>query len=277
MNIKIASWNVERKLSNINSKKRGNSNQIINMIKSINADIFFLPEAYLEKSLEPPVETVSKLKALGYALYHTPYDDNLGLRQRTDSQDLSLAILSKIPIEHFKTIRLGNYRNAINVTIKNNSEHLNIFGIHLDDLNESTRLAQVRDLINEINTSNIPTIVLGDFNAMHGHDFWPSKLLRTKFVKLISTFIWPDVFKRVIGMATGDTIKLLETKTNIIDVDSKHRPTTTPKLTGYEWLPSIKLIQIDHIFVSPTIKTSNFKVYADGGADHRAISVDIVI
>lgn len=277
MSIKIASWNIERRLSSIISNKRGSLNQAVEMVKSINADLLFLPEAFLESSQGLPKKTVDNLEAIGYKIYHTPYDDNLDLRQRTDSHDLSMAILSKIPLEQFKVIRLGNYRNAIHATIKHESKNIEIFGVHLDDLSESTRINQLNDLIPTINKSNSPTIILGDFNAMHGNDLWPARFLRTGFIKFLSNFIWSDVFKRAIEMATGDAIQLIETKTNLTDIDTKHQPTTTPKLTGYEWLPSIRLIQIDHIFTSPNIKASNFKIYPDGGADHRAISAEIDI
>jgi endonuclease/exonuclease/phosphatase family metal-dependent hydrolase len=63
--------------------------------------------------------------------------------------------------------------------------------------------------------------------------------------------------------------------TQLVDADTKKRPTTTPKMRGLEWMPSIRMAQIDHIFVSSDAEVSNFSVAQDGGSDHRAISVDV--
>lgn len=76
-------------------------------------------------------------------------------------------------------------------------------------------------------------------------------------------------------MATGNALSLLEHSTNLIDVDINHKPTTTPKLIGYDFLLRFRLIQINHIHISPGIKTANFKVYLDDASDRRTISANI--
>jgi endonuclease/exonuclease/phosphatase family metal-dependent hydrolase len=121
--------------------------------------------------------------------------------------------------------------------------------------------------------------MLGDFNAMH-HDR-RSKFLRSGMIKNTLALI-PHKKARgravmLIEMASGNSLKFLESKTNLQEVDSHHRSTTTPKLKEMEWMPSIRMAQIDHIFVSPQIRSANFQVAKDGGSDHRAISVDINI
>lgn len=277
MNIKIASWNLESRLGNTTTRTRGTPQQIIEKIKSVNADILFLPDAYKKISADELKVITKELNSLDYKIYSVPYDDNINLRQKSDSAGTSLVLLSKIPIKVINTIRLGNYRNALYAVIKIDDKVLNIFGIHLDDIHESMRVTQINDLTRIINSTGTPSIVVGDFNAMHGEDFWPAKFLRSKFAKMLSKIILPDVFIRVTEMASGEALKLLEAKTNLTDVDSRHSPTTTPKMREHEWLPSIKLIQIDHIYTSPDIKTSDFQVHSDGGSDHRAISVVIEI
>ena len=51
MDIKIASWNIEGRLSNVELSKRGSANQIITNIKKINADVLVLLESHSETSL----------------------------------------------------------------------------------------------------------------------------------------------------------------------------------------------------------------------------------
>lgn len=277
MNIKIASWNLESRLGNTTTKNRGTPQQIIENIKSVNADILFLPDAYKKISADELKVRTKELNSLGYKTYSVPYDDNINLRQKLDSAGTSLVLLSKLPITVINTIRLGNYRNALHAVIEIDDKVLNIFGIHLDDIHESMRVTQINDLTRIIDSTGTPAIVMGDFNAMHGEDFWPAQFLRSKFAKMLSKIILPDVFIRVTEMASGEALKLLEVNTDLTDVDSRHSPTTTPKMREHEWLPSIKLIQIDHIYTSPDIKTSDFQVHSDGGSDHRAISADIEI
>jgi endonuclease/exonuclease/phosphatase family metal-dependent hydrolase len=184
-------------------------------------------------------------------------------------------LLSKLPVEKFDIIRLGDFRNAFSAQIQHKDQSFRIFGIHLDDRQESTRLEQINDLEKIINQSKLPTIVVGDFNAMHGDDIWPASFLRSQPVKILAKHILPVISLRAIEMATGSTLKLLQTATGLTDADPQHHPTTTPKMRGQEWLPSVRLIQIDHIFVSKNIKVNNFKIMPDGGADHRAIVAEL--
>ena len=275
-NIKIASWNVEGRLSNLAVKRRGNATQILSNIETIQADIMVLVEAHTEESIDD-LAAKQKLIDLGYKVYSVNYDDDLASRGDCYTKRLSMMLLSKYPIDNFKTIKLGNLRNCIIATVKINDKIVRFIGVHLDDRLEEIRLRQIDDLTKEINKYHIPTIVMGDFNAMHGEDLWPAKFLKTKLSKLLSNIIIPSFYKRVIGMAQGKSLYNLEKLTGLIDIDSNHRPTTTPKIRDFEYLPSIRLIQIDHIYASKDIKTSNHNISADGGSDHRAISASILI
>ena len=275
-NIKIASWNVEGRLSNLAVKRRGNATQILSNIETIQADIMVLVEAHTEESIDD-LAAKQKLIDLGYKVYSVNYDDDLASRGDCYTKRLSMMLLSKYPIDNFKTIKLGNLRNCIIATVKINDKIVRFIGVHLDDRLEEIRLRQIDDLTKEINKYHIPTIVMGDFNAMHGEDLWPAKFLKTKLSKLLANIIIPSFYKRVIGMAQGKTLNNLEKLTGLIDIDSNHRPTTTPKIRDFEYLPSIRLIQIDHIYASKDIKTSNHNISADGGSDHRAISASILI
>lgn len=275
-NIKIASWNVEGRLSNLAPSGRGNAVQIMSNIEALRADIMVLVEAHTEESLDS-LTSRQGLTDLGYQIHNIAYNDDLKLRADTYADQLSMMLLSKYPIRNFETLKLGNLRNCMIATIEINNQLIRVIGLHLDDRLEETRLRQISDLIKEISKSKLPTIVMGDFNAMHGEDLWPAKMLRSKFSRFFSHIFFPSLSGRAIGMAEGKTLKQLEENTGLIDIDKSHRPTTTPKIRNFEYLPSIRLIQIDHIYASKNIKISDFSISADGGADHRAVSVKISI
>jgi endonuclease/exonuclease/phosphatase family metal-dependent hydrolase len=278
MSLKIASWNNEGRLSDDVSKKRGNPDSIINAIKTIDADILLLLEAHSESSIDD-LGPHQQLIDAGYHIYNVPYEDDMKQRVDAYTSELSLMLLTKLPVEEFEIIRLGKLRNALTAVIKDpkTSKTIQFIGVHLDDRSELTRLRQVADLSEIINQSKAPTIVAGDFNAMHGRDVWPSKLLRSDIIKLMARFVIPSLSIRATEMARGEALALLEKSTGLIDIDEKHQATETPKNRHHEWLPSIRLIQIDHIFASSNVKTSKFKVMPDFGADHRAITATIEI
>ena len=277
MILKIASWNVEVRLSNTDTKRRNNLSLIIKTIKDIDADILVLPEAHSESSLDY-LKPRQQLLDMGYKIYNVPYRDDAPSRADSIAQQTSMMLLSKLPVKQFDIVRLGDFRNALVATLEIESDQLfKVIGLHLDDRSEATRLKQVADLINIVNQSKLPTIVMGDFNAMHGEDLWPSKFLRSRLAKLLAHVVLPSISLKATEMARGEALRLLETNTGLIDADAQHRPTTTPKMIGLEWLPSIRLIQIDHIFVSKGIKVNKFSVASDGGSDHRAIITSLSI
>jgi len=76
-------------------------------------------------------------------------------------------------------------------------------------------------------------------------------------------------------MMSGRALQLLEQKTNLRDLDPKHRATATLKLHGLMWLPSWRIMQLDHIYASPDITAGFVEVWPDGGSDHRAVSITI--
>lgn len=271
MAIRLASWNIEGRLSDTGFSKRAKPKQIVAAIKKIDADLLVLLEAHSETSLNN-LKPARQLTDMGYRLYNVPYEDDTALRKDIYTKRISLMLLSKLSVDKFEIIRLADKRNAFVAIIhKDKTDPFRLIGLHLDDRSESTRLNQVADLSKTINQSDLPTVVVGDFNAMHGDDLWPAKLLRSKPVRLLSKIILTSIFPKVIEMAQGKTLQLLQLSTNLRNADTRHRPTTTPKMRGREWLPSIRLIQIDHMFISPEIKVANFQIAPDYGADHRAI------
>jgi endonuclease/exonuclease/phosphatase family metal-dependent hydrolase len=154
------------------------------------------------------------------------------------------------------------------------------FGIHLDDRSEASRLHQIQDLVPLINASSLPLVALGDFNAMHSTSI-AARFLRNQTVlsaiNLLPHTRIQNILGRLSEMAVGDAMQVIEDSTSLVDVDPRRQPTTTPKMRDQEWMPSIRMAQIDHILISPEIGTSDYRVAHDGGSDHRAISVTIHI
>jgi len=268
----IASWNIESRLSDNPIKSRTKPDDVINEIKKINADILVLLEAHNDQTLSS--STRQKLIKLGYEIKSAPYDDDMDRRADSIHDRSSIIILSKLDITKFDVVKLANIRNCLIINVANK---FRVIGVHLDDRHEDSRIKQIDQLSKIINQSNMPTVVLGDFNAIHGEDLWPAKFLKFTPIKFIISKLSTNLGAKAIEMADGKTLKNLESSTNLIDADQRHQPTVTPKNINQEFMPSIRLMQIDHIYVTPDIKISNFKVHPDGGSDHRAISADLDI
>jgi len=274
---KICSWNVEGRLSDVFNSNRCNSNRIFDEIKIIDADILVLLEAHIESDAKK-LDSYKKLSELGYKIYSVRYTNDSIPQTHNYIDNLSMMFLCKLPINNFKIKMTGNIRNCFIATIGlADKTKLRIIGIHLDCMLESNRLNQIVDLTKIINKSKIATIMLGDYNAMHGEDIWPARFLKTKLIRLASKILFPKISKNAVEMANGSTIKYLEAHTDLVDADPKHQPTTTPKVRGLEYLPSIKLIQIDHMFISKQITINDFEIADDGGSDHRAIIAKILL
>lgn len=275
MSLKIASWNIEGSLSITDPKVRGNSTQILAMLRELNADIVTVAESYSEDSIDA-LAALPQLVALGYRVYSVPYQDDMALRKDAIALQSSLMLLSKLPVRKLESVRLGDFRNGLVAMVEYKSGHLlRVIGVHLDDRLEETRLRQVVDLSKIVKAASLPTVVMGDFNAMHGSDLWPAKFLRSPLMKLLSYIVLPSLSRRAVEMARGEALRSLGVSSGLVDADPRHQPTATPKIRGLAWMPSIRLIQIDHIFISQSLAVRDYTVAADGGADHRAISADI--
>lgn len=280
MTLKIASWNIEGRLSTFSKSGRGTPTHILAGIRDQSADILLLVEAFDETLGIAPHVTLA-LEALGYTSYDVPYNDTGPERVDPALSQPVLRLLSRVPVEGIQHIRLGNLRNALIAKIidPQTGRHIRLIGVHLDDRAESLRLEQLGDLIPIINNSELPTVMVGDYNAMHGRGRI-ARLLRSwlvrSFVRCLPTLSLRDFGKRAMEMATGTTISALLSETNLSDADSRHRPTTTPKVRQHSWLPSVRMLDLDHMLVSEAIIVSDFTIVRrDGGSDHRAISAHI--
>lgn len=282
MSLKIASWNVEGRLSPFSSFGRGTPDRIVDEIENLNADVILLPEAYEgDRLVSQPIE--SRIKYLGYDYIHDVDYVNGGPERRVDEavKKPYLRMMSKIAFQNVDDIRLGDLRSAIDAVILDPDTGLpiRVIGVHLDDRNEEFRLRQVEDIERIVLQSKENIVLLGDMNAMYKNDH-KAALLRSYVVKTLAHAIPHDKLSyfaaRASDMATGTTMSRLTSPGMLVDADKKHSPTATPKVRGFELLPSVRLINIDHILVSSGVLTTDFKVgNRDSGSDHRPISVTI--
>lgn len=278
MSIKIASWNIEARLSSYKKKGRGSADHILGKIATLDADVIVLLEAYMD-ALAPGIK--KRLRQLGYEVVDTLYGDYGRETEPYMNGAMHMLVLSKLAIEHTEVIRPADVRNLLVCYIRDpkTGKKLRIIATHLEDRSEAQRLKQAEKIAVSINKSKLPTIMLGDFNAMW--HIGRARLVGSRFVKLLAKFIphreirWTII--RANEMASGRTLHRLTRLTDLYDTDLRKQPTATPKKLGMEWLPAVRLIQIDHILLSSELEASNFKVHGDGGSDHRAISATISV
>jgi endonuclease/exonuclease/phosphatase family metal-dependent hydrolase len=266
--VKIVSWNLEGRLSDLATNDRGTPEKIVAALKTLDADISVHPEAFGEgKPVRP--EITQSLRDAGYAWQSVDYDDQIDRGEKAMVQRPHMMILSRLPIKRFEIIRPGNLRNMLTVYVDDSAtgREVRVIGVHLEDREEQMRLKQ-----------GGPTIVCGDFNAMppntpksgliHSGLFRaPAALIPHKHIRY--------TLQRLSAMASGTTIATILKSTELHNTDPQLRATTTPKMRQMEWMPSIRFAKIDWMFVSPGITYDDFHISADLGSDHRALSIHI--
>lgn len=275
MKLKIVSWNIEGRLTRYDGgNHRGTPESILAELQRLNGDVVVLPEAYLDA---PAPGVDDTLKKLGYQWFDTKYDDTLHDKDVAEWGHPYMRIMYKTPIESVEARRWGNMRNLplLIVKDKTNGKCLHIIATHLDDLTEDRRLRQVDDVVNYIKSTDDPIIMLGDFNAMWRQDW--RKLLASgatrQFFNLLPSETLRHVLTRLSLMATGTVMERLKSA-GLTDADPKHRPTTTPKMRSMPHMPSIRLVQIDHILIRG-VNCGSVLIGKDGGSDHRSLTTTI--
>lgn len=278
--MRFVAWNVEGRLSRFAGKgERGSPEHILASIERLSGDIVVLPEASDGNNIDDEVER--RLLELGYESFATFYDDS-GDRHYKAMDEPTMRLLSRVEVVDAKEIRPGDIRTMLMADVKDKETGLvlRVVGIHIDDRSEEFRLRQIEGLLPYINQSPYPVVALGDFNAMYAGSL-AARTLRNGMVRwLIDHFPHArtkDSLRRLSQMAIGETMGRIEQETELKHADIKMRPTMTPKMRGQEWMPSIPLVQIDHMLVSPQLNVGDFGVAGDGGSDHRAISAEIGI
>ena len=274
--IRVASWNTEGRLTDWGYKTRGTPLRIAKEIVALDADVIYSPEAFNVGHLDH--EAATYIESHGYKRFAIPNNDRVA---GTDPAYQPVQLFySRIQCD-YKIVRLGNIRDCGVLYCKDGERTtLRVVGVHLHDKAEALRQIMLDDLLPLLKNEHLPTVVVGDWNAMYHHArlaaFCRSKILRAAG-RLLPNAHLRGVVVRVGEMADGGTMKRFCDETGYNDADPHGLPTETPKMRQAEWLPSMPLVQIDHILASPDILIKRFTVAKDGGSDHRAISATIRI
>lgn len=276
MAIRIASWNVEGRLSGYVENGRGSAEHILKGIASLDADIVVLPEAYLEA---PSKGVDDRLGGMGYEIYDIAYgNDDRDWSQEFMGKMPYLRVLSRLAISQVEEVAWADARRLLSMRVRDpeTGKELLLLPTHFDDRSEDLRLDQVEDAAEYVQKADMPTVMTGDFNAM-----WHKKRARlfgSKFMRFVARHIPHERIRnkavQFTDMADGRTLGRLATA-GLRDADEKLRPTVTPKMRAAPYLPSIPLGQIDHILVSEEIEAGEYAVSSDMGSDHRAVSATI--
>lgn len=281
MSLKIASWNIEGRLSAYATRGRGTPDKIIDEIERLDADVVILPEAY-DKSIGVSDVIEKRIEDLRYEhIYDVEYQQAGPPRMHLAVDEPYLRVMSRLAFDKTEIIRPGNLRNMADVTVTDpdTGKKLRIIGVHLDARSEAARLRQGDGLIELANRSTHEMVMQGDWNDMYS-DSKLARFMRSYTFRLIAQSfpndILSDFLLRSSDMAFGRVLENLVEQTTLRDVDPKHQPTSTPRVRGYEWLPSIRIMGIDHGFKSQGVTSRDFKVgNRDSGSDHRPVSVTV--
>ncbi len=262
--LKVLSFNT---LASFADKKR--HSQLIDFVQKQAPDVAFFAEAYREDGDMAIVKSsVAALHELGYEVTQGSTDC---LPLRTDRTGF-LGII-RPELGHGAILAAG-IRQGYLATIVNDGPggDVQIGGIHLDDRNETARLAQIAEL------QHVDGL-MGDFNAMDKSTLF-AKFIR-KFQPIAGLFdeVDPDPYvttnwlarkvslaQRVVRMADGRTLSVLADTYGLQDIDPDHHPTIH------------HLAQIDHIVTTDRIRGADFRVHNEVNlSDHKPLSAVLSI
>lgn len=237
-------------------------------IEALETDIFFISEAFDYKTYDPQVPR-QVAQRLGCAALCVAYED-AEEHPSTEQYLMTLAGCS-LPAgldARPKAVRLGT-RNAIemNLRMRDDFSTRKLLFSHFDDRSEEHRkpmaeaAAKYEPLFN-------PVALMGDLNATHGDDFFPS-LLRSFPVRTLARLApikrVQSLGSRLVEMAKGETMQILE-KAGFSEVDDLHQPTKS-------------FVQLDHLLIGRderlTYVPDTYGVHDIDGTDHRAITATL--
>lgn len=160
--MKVLSWNIlasewieTKYYPNISPKtlfdRKKRFATILKLLKKSKADIMLLQEVMKDEYLKL-VEAMSKKYTIsGLKLMYWSY---------STTSNSGNATLLKLRL--FTNVRHNPLPQGIHTTCKHAGESLNVFNIHLDDMSESKRKTQLKQMVNKIRTGK--SIIAGDFN-----------------------------------------------------------------------------------------------------------------
>ena len=274
MSIKVAAWNAEGRLGRIATKDRGAPEHIVSEILRIDADVLFVADAFHQ-----PVEATidAALERAGYRWLDVQYDDE-GVS--ADHRQPNSRFLTKLDVINHSTTRYGGVRSLQTLTVRStgDGELIRFIGVHLDDRSDALRHRQVDAMLADIDQCKDAVVLLGDFNAAHS-DQLSARILRSRIIQTVFR-VMPLSLVQSLGhrlgeMCSGIIMQRFSGHPDLREVDEKRHSTMTLKTLGLLFLPSLPIIQLDHVFVSKQLCHTGIIVEKDGGSDHRAIRTTV--
>lgn len=187
-------------------------------------------------------------------------------------------ILSRFPIESGTRLKLGADPFAgQQLVIDWNGQKINVINVHLESTMPGEavtqsfreRETQIKELLELVSDSPIPSVVAGDFNMTDTTQGYASLARELKDAHrdagwgLGLTFPANPEFLR--DVASPALARLLRTRTRSV----------SPFLRSL-YIPPLPLLRIDYIFTSPDLVATNAYAAAwDGQSDHRAVIADL--
>lgn len=266
--MKIASYNV---LSGGFDKYDSDSteptrfNLLKQAIKTIKADFIGLIDTAKWDSLY----TNSELAELfGYkSAYCINLEDE---RLKKIHHNNGITVLTNLEVKKYETINLET-RDAIKTSVLIDDVLVDIYSVYLDDLSEDTRVIQVQNLMEYIDLTT-PSIVMGDLNTLKKTDLVMLNPLIDKFFENN-----PELLVGYGGvmndMKRGEVIEMLE-KHGLRDTAKNSDATAPSKL--FPAVVEEPVLRLDYAFVTPKLKTSDFRVLRDPLFDQTSDHYPIV-
>lgn len=279
--MRVGSWNTELRLTQLAEKGRGTPGHILKGIETIDADVLVLPEAFQEVPADGVDEALSDM---GYVWRDAAYLDRGREQLYADSMP-HMRILSRLAIVHSEQVRFGDVRTTLFATVVDpeSGEFVDVYGVHLTEQTKALRVEQGQAMVRHVVHRNLdrPTIATGDWNATHGGSR-RERLLGGRAVRFMAGYLPNETAryyaKSMTDMMEGDELAGFEQVTGMRDLDPLHRPTTTPKIRGaLEVLPSVPIMQIDHMYANDAIKAGPVEIGPDHGSDHRWIVANVAV
>ncbi len=253
MSVKIGAWNVSGALG-----KPEMAPVVLEMMQRIGADVWVLSEAL----------DINEDLLVREDFERDGFEVQIVDREITDTRgDKMLVVLNRLGPKATKLALAHRQGASADISLASDGKAIRVVGAHFDDRREQSRLDMAQAFIDYKNANpNVPTILAGDINAMHGDDDI-AKLLQSRRVRL-AAFLIPmprNLDGRLVAMADGRTMALLE-QADMQDADSLHQPTMH--------YPIIPGVQLDHIMHPSEVRATNFEAHATY-TNHRAITATI--
>ncbi len=239
--LKVGTWNLHGALSNPVDAK-----PVLRELAHAQADVIALPDAWHEDSSRsrPSYERKSRVsdelfQAMGYKVFRSTFEED-----RPDDNyaryGFATLVHNREALSSATTIELGT-RPAHHLRINMGAHALNVISLYLNDQSEENRYKQVGTLLDYLDPYFFePTILVGDFNAMHADSKIAQLLQSDRAHDLLGGIkAKNNTIPRLIEMADGATMNNLEAA-GFVDAEPKYRPT----------MPSLlPLFQLDHIMM----------------------------